>query len=910
MKKLVIISVLLFSLSFISALYAPGNPSFVLNDRYATNSILTGSVNLSVTNEPTDTELEFRFFNRTSTGITELTSLKQKMNLSEVINKTGIAKICVPSGCEPVWGLKSSSSSKTKTIKLNAGQQVTYGVSINGESIEMSGFYFNVQSDAPESNKPQLEINLLDDSELEWFAYQSSGTINPEEFKGCYKQATDTGIIAKIESGENVYCNYIVPEQSSHLIEINAKIIRYTSGPAGFILTAQDLETGEIGNCSKDGFQDSMEIVECVPINPSTGKNFSVTKGKAIQVCIAPKAGSEERYKINRYQNESCGQEGNLKNHFEISIQLGNYAQLGSFTFNESSIQSALGISEFKLNDYLDYYLGNTYDGDCNDQNGCVIPIKFTANVAQNITLSSLNAKFKDDGVLDNTDLFYETEKEEAHVGWAMQKLDLTPLKIKTPEKSGNYAVRIYFTNTTDDYMLADKNFSTEKFPEIVKLNDQTSSVSVVAGRSEQFNATINYTGTTGVVSSYFWDFGNNENRTTTSNIVNYTYNQLGTYTLTLTITSGSMTSSKTFQINADNPKDAVASGLASLRQSVTSVNSSLQTMPAFHQASIKKQINFDRVLLLLKAAEDKNKVASTEADYISLMKNLSEIQSLNFPRIVARIYNGPELPFKVGLESTDLDMIVSLTGEDYDTSKTDAYIEEIHKWGFENIDAKVIYDTYLIQGSDSSNKTLSFVKITVSADSDNAGSYLFFPGFDMVDSNLGAIQTGTGFVYVALDGNEKILEFSTNKVVSSPDTITFFASPALEEITLPTAEQPVKESLFVRYKWVIFGILAFILLIIFIIVYRAAGNWYNKKYENHLFPNKNQLYNIINYVHASKERGVKDKEISESLLKAKWGSEQVRYIMRKYAGKNPGMLGMKDPRIRKPEKTKKGYKI
>ncbi len=218
-------------------------------------------------------------------------------------------------------------------------------------------------------------------------------------------------------------------------------------------------------------------------------------------------------------------------------------------------------------------------------------------------------------------------------------------------------------------------------------------------------------------------------------------------------------------------------------------------------------------------------------------------------------------------------------------------------------------YQSYEIIYGYGKNETVSVFKLSLSANPEMEGAYMIFPNMEIINFAGTQPVDKTSFKYIILDGKAKEIEFATSSV-SSPVGLPAFFSPAFSELELPEIATPLERTFLETYKWPIFIFLIFILFIIFVIVYRAAGNWYNKKYENHLFPNKNQLYNIINYVHASKERGVKDKEISDSLLKAKWSSEQVRYIMRKYAGKNPGMPGMKDPRIKKPEKTRKGYKI
>ena len=91
--------------------------------------------------------------------------------------------------------------------------------------------------------------------------------------------------------------------------------------------------------------------------------------------------------------------------------------------------------------------------------------------------------------------------------------------------------------------------------------------------------------------------------------------------------------------------------------------------------------------------------------------------------------------------------------------------------------------------------------------------------------------------------------------------------------------------------KNTIFVLAIVFLLIVALIVYIALQEWYKGKYENYLFKNRNDLYNMVNYVHNSKRKGMKNKEIAENLRKAKWSAEQITYVMKKYAGERTGML-------------------
>ena len=47
----------------------------------------------------------------------------------------------------------------------------------------------------------------------------------------------------------------------------------------------------------------------------------------------------------------------------------------------------------------------------------------------------------------------------------------------------------------------------------------------------------------------------------------------------------------------------------------------------------------------------------------------------------------------------------------------------------------------------------------------------------------------------------------------------------------------------------------------------------------------------MVHYVHNAKKRGLNKKEMADNLRKAKWSSEQIAYVMKKYAGERTGMF-------------------
>ena len=70
---------------------------------------------------------------------------------------------------------------------------------------------------------------------------------------------------------------------------------------------------------------------------------------------------------------------------------------------------------------------------------------------------------------------------------------------------------------------------------------------------------------------------------------------------------------------------------------------------------------------------------------------------------------------------------------------------------------------------------------------------------------------------------------------------------------------------------WVFFILFLIFLSILAFVAYIFLQQWYKKSYENYLFPNKNSLYNLLNYLGNQKKQGVKEKEMRKRLKKAAW---------------------------------------
>tara|TARA_Y100000310_G_C20603002_1_gene774049 strand:- start:493 stop:1509 length:1017 start_codon:yes stop_codon:yes gene_type:complete len=85
-------------------------------------------------------------------------------------------------------------------------------------------------------------------------------------------------------------------------------------------------------------------------------------------------------------------------------------------------------------------------------------------------------------------------------------------------------------------------------------------------------------------------------------------------------------------------------------------------------------------------------------------------------------------------------------------------------------------------------------------------------------------------------------------------------------------------------------GFYLIILGVVFLVVYIVLQEWYKRHYESKLFPDKNQLFNLINFMNNSLNQGIRKSAIFDSLKDLDWSGEQLNYAWRKFNGERTGM--------------------
>ena len=118
---------------------------------------------------------------------------------------------------------------------------------------------------------------------------------------------------------------------------------------------------------------------------------------------------------------------------------------------------------------------------------------------------------------------------------------------------------------------------------------------------------------------------------------------------------------------------------------------------------------------------------------------------------------------------------------------------------------------------------------------------------------------------------------------------MALFTSPEisrlpLTEVSIGPGEEPKK-------RWWLFIAIIILLLIIGLGVYIVLQEWYKRRYEDYLFKKRNDLYNLVIFIQASRDKKIKDSVIAAKLRKVGWSSEQVTYAMKTHSEKRTGML-------------------
>ncbi len=354
--------------------------------------------------------------------------------------------------------------------------------------------------------------------------------------------------------------------------------------------------------------------------------------------------------------------------------------------------------------------------------------------------------------------------------------------------------------------------------------------------------------------------------------------------------------------ITISNAQEIVSEELEKKKTKLQNITNEINTFSLFLRAQIKSKLDISGI---------ESNLTNLELIYNSSSENfdliLEELEKIEIPESVFETETANQISFVANENNIDLDVLQSIGGGSYNFSYEDQYKNAIIFWTQENLGPKITFKKISAQYEDQEINLLTYIEVIINHDISNEVYFIVEDINNLeFDKDYGESIEGD-YIFIDFEQvNTKII-FTTSEDLDI-DNLPFFISPPLGMILLNDFGEEIIDSdkeLKVS-KWILFSLILLLLIIIFVIIYFILKFWYDKKYENYLFKNRNNLYNLVVYINNAKKKGIKDGEIERNLKKAKWSNEQIRYVMRKYAGRRTGLWGpsyLKNIRRNQPHK-------
>ncbi len=322
----------------------------------------------------------------------------------------------------------------------------------------------------------------------------------------------------------------------------------------------------------------------------------------------------------------------------------------------------------------------------------------------------------------------------------------------------------------------------------------------------------------------------------------------------------------------------------------LSDLKSQIASYDEFYQSVLNSSLNIDSIgeELANLSEEYENAETQEEIDAISEALLLIEIpKTIDISRTASAII--------LFVESTKIDLETLLEFLDEEESETEGYKTAIAGWNFNNLNIKTDYNEFSGIYNISPERIAGIFDLEISKKTSiDYPFYLFIEKMDNINfkENYSKQEQGDYYIF-ELNENEETISFSTTEDIDF-ESLSFFISPSLTKLSVQDFDYEEgginEKEKFENKKWLIFGLMILLVLIFGLIIYLVLQTWYKRRYEDYLFRNKNDLYNLASYISNSKKRGLDNSQIAEKLKKSRWNSEQIRYALRKYTGKSTGM--------------------
>lgn len=873
MKKLIFLAIALLLIVFFSFFpYIKADFSINTNNTniiktYAPNETLKGFINISLSNER---------YNSLLSGYSD------SIKIYDFLKNNGLALnrnfTCSTPDCGNDYTSDSPNLMKSFILNNNQSKIIGFRITDNQNIDDVSNFSLTLSSNAPESCNSLLKIDILNNQEVNWMNHLSAGSLCSNKKYGCYSEAL--GQYTQIVGGD--YCERVEVDPAPE-IKVGADI----NGTGAINFTIVAFNENDEKECRIVSSGSGAREISCII-------NLTIEQKQNITICLTKEAGSND-YRI-KFEDSSpiCGDKDGFDHDFSIFAQPMKFREIGSVVLKTDVLINLDGedISSYVMygNEGIDY----RYSSNCS--RGCIIPIKFTSYMDnQIISLTFPYLKYEAGGLLKESNDLYNVSETPSVLSMPYTLLDLSKANIRVPSDYGNSTLRLML----GDALVKEETITILRLPQI----NSISPLVVPAGANTTFILDVSGSN----ITSYKWDFGDNSSVTeTTENTTFHKYNNLSNYSIKVNVSNLLGESSKTFVIQVVNPREYLNSSLNKSEEKIDFLRRELINMSLWEKQYFETLLNLNALEAnLTQLKVEFNQAGGDTAKYVSIINRLD---NLNIPSsIEKRIKSSGD--FIIDKSIIRLSPLQILGAGTPDVYTEEEYKESIYGWFINNIETTVNLSSYFIKYESTAEEIQVASGFKVNIVNKNSTNTLYFVinrdksetaikdiSSEFIDIN----QSSTGFSFLS---SSKEIEFIIPESIEQFDT-PIYMSPDFSKLTIISEIGPCnfnrrcESELEETWKncrndcrpwpWIIFWII--LILLVGLIVYIILQEWYKRYYEGYLFPNKDDLFNLINFIENAERQGLEKEELT-NLLKGKgWSGEQITYAIRKFKGKRTGM--------------------
>lgn len=819
-----------------------------LKKSYSGGDSIQGTINLSLSNEPSNSTVSSNF-----DGQISLLDLLEANGFSE-----GDEFDCSFSDCFENY----VQGQQTGSVVLTNGENVA-AIVVQGQDFQdFQEVSFNVKSSLGSSCFNPLKLDILGNGND--FLSGNSYT-NEECFTkkyGCFE--TDVGGYTNaIIPSTGQYCNKItLPEGPAY--KIGAKVTK-GSTYSELKMSLLDLNGNNLGSCILPNLTQSSQEVGCIV-------PFGFSESRDYFVCIQAQSSSD--YKIRTEFHNPCGTDapgtGTGVADYEIFATNMKFSS-PEITVNDSTFSQVTGLD---LKNYLKDYIFDNYDGKCGT--GCVIPLKLIGS-NQEVSFNNVNVNYNVAGAQGlSTNKIYEVKVQPAKISSDVLQIDIGKAGFSIPFDSDDNELELFLENSK---ILSTKINVTNSF------NFDIKPKFVSFGKTNTFEILSEDN-----ISSVTWNFGDGSSEISLGKSISHHYDVSGLFDLEASVVKeNGEKSTKTFKIIVGDANESAFNTLNLYENRLNNIQANLSTRPLWIQDAIKNNLKLNETNKTLYSLQNLYNNATNDSEYEAIMLDLID---LNVPYQVSTGTSG-SLPISVGFNNINVNYIESISSDDVDD---ESLKNKIAGWMNQKMNGQISFNDVLVSYDTGNEVIMTIFKVDINPKETLGKAYFildFVPAQIVFSQTYGEkpISSGTYFEI----GSKKTIEFAVlDKVL--PEDLGIYVSPSVQELG---SFEPLVSCDFDRKCESALGenatncpndcrpygiaiILFSIIVLIGILVFIGMRLWYKRNYENSLFKKRSDLINIINFVKSNRDAGVSDSKIKSSLKKAGWKGEQINYVLKK----------------------------